>query len=80
MKDAAAGEALGTIGANWMSDRETDTLNEVVFRPVSRQTLSSQIRDRLLEQITSGARNPGTRVLSERVLFEKFGVARPSVR
>jgi len=51
-----------------------------VFRPVSRQTLSSQIRDRLLEQITSGARNPGTRVLSERVLFEKFGVARPSVR
>jgi len=80
MKDAAAGEALGTTGANWLSDRETDTLNEVVFRPFSRQTLSSQIRDRLLERITSGARNPGRRVLSERVLFEQFGLTRTSVR
>jgi len=63
-----------------MSDRETDTLNEVFFRPISRQTLSSQIRVRLLKQITSGAMKPGTQLLSERVLAEQFGVARLSAR
>ncbi|MEL6890489.1 MAG: FCD domain-containing protein [Actinomycetota bacterium] len=48
--------------------------------PVSRSTLSEQIRDRLLERITSGAWEPGVRVPSERDLSETFGVARTSVR
>lgn len=50
------------------------------FTPVSRSTLSEQIRDRLLERITSGAWAPGARVPSERDLSESFGVARTSVR
>ncbi len=50
------------------------------FTPVSRSTLSEQIRDRLLERITSGAWEPGARVPSERDLSEMFGVARTSVR
>ncbi|MGB3733346.1 MAG: FadR/GntR family transcriptional regulator [Ilumatobacter sp.] len=50
------------------------------FTPVTRETLSSQIRDRLLERITSGALEPGARVPSERSLSEQFGVARTSVR
>ena len=50
------------------------------FTPVSRSTLSEQIRDRLIERITSGAWGPGARVPSERDLSETFGVARTSVR
>lgn len=50
------------------------------FAPVTRETLSSQIRDRLLERITSGALEAGARVPSERSLSEQFGVARTSVR
>ncbi|WP_040494121.1 FadR/GntR family transcriptional regulator [Ilumatobacter nonamiensis] len=53
---------------------------EVGFAPVTRSTLSSQIRDQLLERITSGALEPGARVPSERSLSEQFGVARTSVR
>lgn len=63
-----------------MSDNATDAINGVAFRPVTRETLSSQIRDRLLERITSGALEPGARVPSERALSEQFGVARTSVR
>ena len=59
----------------------TDTAPaDVAFRPVTRETLSAQIRDRLLERITSGALEPGARVPSERALSEQFGVARTSVR
>jgi GntR family transcriptional repressor for pyruvate dehydrogenase complex len=52
----------------------------VEFEPVTRETLSAQIRDRLLERITSGELEPGARVPSERVLSEQFQVARTSVR
>jgi GntR family transcriptional repressor for pyruvate dehydrogenase complex len=52
----------------------------VEFGPVTRETLSAQIRDRLLERITSGELEPGARVPSERVLSEQFQVARTSVR
>ncbi len=50
------------------------------FEPVTRETLSSQIRDQLLARITSGALEPGARVPSERTLSDGFGVARTSVR
>lgn len=50
------------------------------FEPVVRETLSSQIRDQLLQRIVSGALAPGARVPSERDLSEQFGVARTSVR
>jgi GntR family transcriptional repressor for pyruvate dehydrogenase complex len=52
----------------------------VEFGPVTRETLSAQIRDRLLERVTSGELEPGARVPSERVLSEQFQVARTSVR
>jgi len=54
--------------------------NVVDFAPVSRTTLSAQIRNRLLESIQSGALEPGARVPSERDLSEQFQVARTSVR
>lgn len=50
------------------------------FEPITRETLSSQIRDQLLERIMNGALEPGARVPSERSLSEQFGVARTSVR
>ncbi len=50
------------------------------FEPVTRATLSAQIRDRLLDRIVSGALAPGERVPSERDLSEQFQVARTSVR
>jgi GntR family transcriptional repressor for pyruvate dehydrogenase complex len=52
----------------------------VGFEPVSRATISSQIRDQLLASIRSGALQPGTRLPSERDLSEQFQVARTSVR
>jgi len=50
------------------------------FEPVTRETLSSQIRDQLLQRIINGVLAPGARVPSERDLSEQFGVARTSVR
>ncbi|MEM9516529.1 MAG: FCD domain-containing protein [Actinomycetota bacterium] len=50
------------------------------FEPITRETLSSQIRDQLLDKIVTGAIEPGGRVPSERALSEQFGVARTSVR
>ena len=50
------------------------------FEPITRETLSSQIRDQLLDKIITGAIEPGGRVPSERALSEQFGVARTSVR
>ncbi len=52
----------------------------IAFEPVVRETLSSQIRDQLLQRIVSGALAPGAQVPSERDLSEQFGVARTSVR
>lgn len=51
-----------------------------VFASVTRETLSAQIRNRILERISSGALGPGSQVPSERTLSEQFGVARTSVR
>ena len=62
------------------SDATTDASGPPAFEPVTRETLSAQIRDRLLERIRSGALAPGERVPSERDLSEQFQVARTSVR
>lgn len=50
------------------------------FAPITRETLSAQIRDQLLERIVSGTMEPGARLPSERALSEQFRVARTSVR
>ena len=52
----------------------------IAFAPLTRETLSAQIRDQLLQRIASGELEPGARVPSERALSEQFGVARTSVR
>jgi GntR family transcriptional regulator, transcriptional repressor for pyruvate dehydrogenase complex len=54
--------------------------SSVAFGPVSRSTLSAQIRDQLLQQVSSGMMEPGSRVASERDLSDRFQVARTSVR
>lgn len=54
--------------------------DSVSFDPITRSTISSQIRDQLLALITNGELEPGARVPSERALTEQFGVARTSVR
>jgi GntR family transcriptional repressor for pyruvate dehydrogenase complex len=50
------------------------------FAPISRETVSSQIRNQLLERISIGELAPGAKMPSERELSEKFEVARTSVR
>lgn len=62
------------------TDVQTDRSDALAFAPVTRETLSAQIRDQLLERILSGALEPGVRVPSERDLSEQFKVARTSVR
>jgi GntR family transcriptional repressor for pyruvate dehydrogenase complex len=52
----------------------------LTFDPISRKTVSAQIREQLLQRITTGELGPGTRVPSERELSEQFEVARTSVR
>ena len=59
---------------------EPDATPPIVFEPLARETISAQIRDQVLQRITSGALAPGARVPSERDLSEQFGVARTSVR
>lgn len=54
--------------------------NAIEFEPLSRETISAQIRDQLIERITSGQLEAGARVPSERDLSAQFGVARTSVR
>ncbi len=53
---------------------------ELTFDPISRDTVSGQIRTQLLERIQSGDLAPGTRMPSERDLSDQFHVARTSVR
>ena len=48
--------------------------------PISRETVSEQVRTQLLGSIVSGELPPGARVPSERDLSERFGVARTSIR
>jgi GntR family transcriptional repressor for pyruvate dehydrogenase complex len=50
------------------------------FDPVSRRTVSAEIRQRLADAIHSGQLAPGTPLPAERVLCQEFGVARTSVR
>ena len=50
------------------------------FRPITRETVSGQIRSQLLQRMTTGELAPGSRMPSERVLSEQFAVARTSVR
>jgi GntR family transcriptional repressor for pyruvate dehydrogenase complex len=52
----------------------------MAFAPITRTTVSSQIREQLLDRITTGDLVPGSRVPSERELSEQFDVARTSVR
>lgn len=52
----------------------------MTFEPITRTTVSSQIREQLLHRITVGELVPGSRVPSERELSEQFDVARTSVR
>lgn len=62
---------------------DTPTINRgshPTFEPITRETLSAQIRDQLLERILNGSMEPGARVPSERALSEQFKVARTSVR
>ncbi|NNE12881.1 MAG: FadR family transcriptional regulator [Ilumatobacter sp.] len=52
----------------------------VTFEPVARRTVSTQIREQLLQRITTGELAPGARIPSERELSDQFRVARTSVR
>ena len=53
---------------------------EVAFEPIERETVSTKIREQLLQRITTGELAPGDQVPSERELAERFQVARSSVR
>lgn len=51
-----------------------------VFEPITRHTITDQVRAQLTERIASGELAPGTALPAERTLSEQFGVARTSVR
>ena len=53
---------------------------EISFEPITRDTVSSQIRVQLQQRIETGDLAPGTRMPSERELSDQFQVARTSVR
>lgn len=53
---------------------------EIAFEPISRETVSAQIRTQLTQRITTGDLAAGQQVPSERELAEQFKVARTSVR
>ena len=50
------------------------------FAPISRETVSGQIRFQLLHRMTTGELAPGSQMPSERALSDQFAVARTSVR
>jgi len=50
------------------------------FEPITRDTVSSQIRGQLQRRIMTGDLAPGARMPSERDLSEQFNVARTSIR
>lgn len=54
--------------------------DDKLFEPISRETVSSQIKTQLLQRITTGDLAPGEMMPSERDLSEGFKVARTSVR
>ncbi len=53
---------------------------EIAFEPISRETVSAQIRSQLHGRIASGELAPGQQMPSERDLADQFQVARTSVR
>ena len=53
---------------------------ELTFEPVSRETVSEQIRTQLMRRIAAGDLALGQQMPSERDLAEQFQVARTSVR
>src|SRR5256885_12124936 len=55
-------------------------MTEVHFEPISRRTVSDEIRERIAERIRERDLAPGSQLPSERDLCEQFGVARTSVR
>lgn len=55
-------------------------LEDRPFAPITRDTVSAQIRAQMLQRITTGDMPPGSRIPSERELSESFSVARTSVR
>lgn len=79
MTETAASTTVTSTGTSAGTSART-SIADIAFEPVTRHTLSAQIRDRLLDRITSGVLEPGARVPSERMLSEQFGVARTSVR
>ena len=71
----------------WVNIRESglhmpgkQTPDEKLFEPISRETVSSQIKTQLLQRITTGDLAPGAMMPSERDLSDGFRVARTSVR
>lgn len=50
------------------------------FRPITRRTVSDEVREALVRSIQTGELTPGSRLPAERVLCEEFNVARTSVR
>ena len=59
---------------------QTASGHSASFDPVTRRTVSAEIRQRLADAIHSGQLAPGTPLPAERVLCQEFGVARTSVR
>ena len=55
-------------------------MTDTPFAPISRETVSGQIRFQLLHRMTTGELAPGSQMPSERALSEQFAVARTSVR
>src|SRR5256885_9758759 len=55
-------------------------MTEVHFEPISRRTVSDEIRERIAERIRERDLAPGSQLPSERDLCEQFGVARTAVR
>ena len=54
--------------------------DDLPFEPITRDTISAQIRSQLQRRIMTGELAPGTRMPSERDLSDQFHVARTSVR
>ena len=63
-----------------MSGGNGDIVATATFDPISRQTVSAEIRQRIADAIESGKFAPGEPLPAERVLCLEFGVARTSVR
>lgn len=55
-------------------------MSSPTFEPITRRTVPAEIRNQLASAITNRELAPGTMLDSERVLCEKFGVARTTIR